>query len=119
MRRTVITLLALTCTAALAEELHDPMRPPDFGSARHVAARLVQTRVTGLILSPERRAAIVDGHVVSAGDRAGLCLVLEVLNDGVRCRFPKGVRTVLLPARAADVKTHTTITLAATGASKP
>jgi hypothetical protein len=115
----VTILLALTGTAALAEDLQDPMRPPDTGSAPHVTSRLAQTQVTGLIIAPERRAAIVDGQVVRAGDRAGLCLVLEVLDNGVRCRFPKGVRTVLLPAQAADVKTHRAITLAATGASKP
>ena len=119
MKRLTATLLLLAAASAPAQEVRDPMRPPHVGTERVAAARLAPTRVTGVFIAPERRAAIVDGRVVSAGQRVGLCLVIEILNDGVRCRFPTGERVVSLPGRAADVKQHTAVALAATGVPKP
>jgi hypothetical protein len=111
----IATALLLTGAGTLAEDFSDPMRPPAGGTLRGPSVALAPTRVTGLFISATQRAAIVDGQLVSAGQRAGPCLVLEVLDHGVRCRFPKSIRVVLLPNRAAAVKTPTVAALAANG----
>jgi hypothetical protein len=110
---------AATCVAG--EPLRDPMRPPSAAGPVAAAAlpRLVPTRVTALFLSGERRTAIVDGRVVHAGERSGLCLVEEILDDGVRCRFPRSVRVVRLPQVDASFKKPAATAVAANGVPRP
>jgi hypothetical protein len=94
----ILPVLLLACMpgGASAADVRDPMRPPTAATAsvEGQRPRLVPTQVTALFISGERRAAVVDGRLVRVGERSGLCQVEEILEDGVRCRFPRGVRVV-------------------------
>jgi hypothetical protein len=118
MKALVALALTLPLAGALAAagELRDPMRPPaPPPSAAASRPNLVPTKVTALFISETRRAAVVDGQLVRAGERAGLCYVEEILDDGVRCRFPKSVRVVLLPRSTLEMKKPTATAVAANG----
>lgn len=54
--------------------------------------------VNSILVSPERRAAVLDGQVVREGDRIGGRLVLRIAREGVTVREPSG-REVLLTIR--------------------
>ncbi|MFO1427466.1 MAG: hypothetical protein U1F11_10955 [Steroidobacteraceae bacterium] len=101
-----MALFFAACASALAGELRDPMRPagaaPVDGAVR---GGRVPTQVQALFIAPTRRAAVVDGRLVHEGERAGLCEVLEILDDGVRCRFPRSVRVVRLEQAPSSIKT--------------
>jgi hypothetical protein len=113
----LLTGAAITATAAASDEMRDPMRPPSATAPVVDGQRSnrVPTRVTALFISGERRTAIVDGRVVRTGDRAGLCQVEEILDDGVRCRFPRGVRIVRLPQADASFKKPAAAAVAVNG----
>ena len=85
MRRTILlTALALLLTggadlAAAEEALRDPTRPysPLQGS-RAAAPRFV---VNAIIISPERRVAIVNGRRVTVGGSLGGATVVAIKKD--------------------------------------
>ena len=112
----VVALLFAACASALAGELRDPMRPAGAAPAGGAARRgRVPTQVQALFIAPTRRAAVVDGLLVHEGERAGQCEVLEILDDGVRCRFPRGVRVVRLEQAPSSIKTPAAAVAAANG----
>lgn len=105
MKPFLFATLALVSTSVAADPIRDPMRPPSAGvTVPGQRSNLVPTTVSAVFISPTRRSAIVDGRLVRAGESAGLCQVLEILDEGVRCQFPKGTRIVRLPGTAAAFK---------------
>lgn len=116
MKAVLIALFAVACTSLAAEPVRDPMRPPSASSSvPGQRSNRVPVTVSAIFISPTRRSAIVDGRLVRAGDSAGLCQVLEILDEGVRCRFPKGTRIVRLPGSAASFKQPVVPAVAANG----
>jgi hypothetical protein len=113
----IVLMLAGASSGAIGADVRDPMRPPSAvaASVEGQRPRLVPTRVTALFISGERHAAIVDGRLVHAGERSGLCQVEAVLDDGVRCRFPRGVRVVRLPHAEVTFKKPAAAAVAANG----
>jgi hypothetical protein len=115
----VVPLLGLLSSGVIAAEVRDPMRPPSAVAAttgvEGLRPRLVPTQVTALFISSERRAAVVDGRLVRVGENSGLCHVEEILEDGVRCRFPRGVRVVRLPRTEYTFKKPAAAAVAANG----
>ncbi len=101
----------------MGDELRDPMRPPSAvaASVEGQRPRLVPTQVTALFISSERRSAVVDGRLVRVGERSGLCQVEAILEDGVRCRFPRGVRVVRIPQAQYAIKKPAAAAVAANG----
>ena len=99
-----------------AAELRDPMRPPGLAQGGPQRSSVAPTRVTAVFISPTRRAAVVDGKLVHAGESAGLCFVEEVLDRGVRCRFSKSVRVVQLPTQDYAIRKTTATAVVANGA---
>jgi hypothetical protein len=113
----LVLMLACISSGTMADEVRDPMRPPSAvtASVEGQRPRLVPTQVTALFISSERRAAVVDGRLVRVGEHSGLCQVEEILDDGVRCRFPRGVRVVRLPHAEVTFKKPAAAAVAANG----
>jgi len=75
--------IALFSNAAAAEELPDPTRPPAFiaAPAASVGAEVAHAGLQSIIISPIRRAAIIDGETVELDGKHGDARLIEV-NEG-------------------------------------
>lgn len=102
-------LLALGAGATHAGEaseeisLRDPMRPDGHRPQRESASAEEQSRqwhwhVNSILISEERRLAVVNGRSVRAGDRIGPASVVEILPYAVRLRHDGEMKTILLEA---------------------
>jgi ribosomal protein L14 len=82
-RRAVVCLLALAAGAAAAQaaQLADPTRPSATAAP---AEREGGMHVEAIIVRATSRVAIVDGHLVRAGDRIGDVVIEAVTPEGVR-----------------------------------
>ncbi|HYR06005.1 MAG TPA: hypothetical protein VEP71_04910 [Gallionella sp.] len=100
--RTIHTLtMALLSVAANAEELSDPTRPPPgftlpavspaSGTAANQSAGL-----QSIIISKNRRAAIIDGETVELGDKYGGAKLIEVNEGSVVLRSAQGRQVMTL-----------------------
>jgi len=97
--------LTLTVLAALlsgplltkAEELlRDPTRP--YSARPFVPAHVATFKVTAILVSQERRVAIVNGRRVVEGDQVDGATVIEILTDRLQLDFHgKEITTRLLP----------------------
>jgi hypothetical protein len=101
--RTLIFLAVLFAHGARAEGLRDPMRPA--GSAPPAAPRMLALQSLRLegVIDGQKRFAIINGRLVSAGDEVAGVRILEVLSQGVRFERAGKVTTLMLPARSANV----------------
>lgn len=98
--------VALYATAACAEVLLDPTRPPDgiAGSAGDGAAytgyavksQPVTRGLQMVIVSSSRRAAVIDGRTVELGGKYGEASLIEVNEDGVVLQGKQGRRVLKL-----------------------
>jgi MSHA biogenesis protein MshK len=94
-------VLALTCTAhaptVLAQVLRDPTRPP-FASARGTASAVTQTGWTlqSVLISPERRYAIINGEIVPLGGSVAGAELIAIAEERVTLRPADGLRVVQL-----------------------
>ena len=75
-------LFAAACTARAGEGLVDPTRPTSRVAAPESVGDGIH--VEAVILRAGSRVAIVNGHIVRAGDHLGDTLIEEVTADGVR-----------------------------------
>lgn len=100
---------------AVAENLRDPTRPAIHRGSPGVAepVRPAAWVLQSVLISPERRYAIINGEVVSPGESIGGAQLLGVTEGRATLRTPEGVKTVeLFPdvagrpsrGRAASVK---------------
>ncbi len=100
MRHTSI-LLALVCMAvastAVAQALRDPTRPP-AGSAKGTAGKIAQSGwiLQSVLISPERRCAIINGEVVQLGGSIAGAELVAVAEGRVTLRTQEGLRIVHL-----------------------
>jgi len=99
-----LSVLAAT-SLSHADTLVDPTRPPitvhKSGPAREVES---DVRVTAIFQSGERRVAVLNGQVVTAGDRVGAVTIQEINADGVRYVRAGRVEFARLPKQAAKVR---------------
>ena len=74
--------LAAATVALAAEALPDPTRPADFtpGPDEAIAERLA---LQSILISPNRRQAIINGQAVKVGDHVGSSKVVEIGRDKV------------------------------------
>jgi MSHA biogenesis protein MshK len=92
-----ILLLAAPLRAA---ELVDPTRPPASHSGAAEPAPAEGWQLTSILVSPERRVAVIDGRRLRVGDRLGDAEVVEIRLTGVRLRNARGVLELpLQPSR--------------------
>ena len=100
MRRISI-LLAVVCMAAastaVAQALRDPTRPP-AASAKGIAGKTEQSGwiLQSVLISPERRYAIINGEVVPVGGSVAGAELVAIAEERVTLRTPEGLRVVHL-----------------------
>lgn len=92
------SVLAASTLAAQAQVVIDPTRPPDIvASARpHAATRF---NLTAILISPDRRLAVINGVALRVGASLAGATVLGIGPDAVRLRLPSGhlIRLTLYP----------------------
>lgn len=100
MRHTSI-LLAVACmalaSAAVAQALRDPTRPPAM-SAKGAAGKIEQSGwiLQSVLISPERRYAIINGEVVPLGGSIAGAELVAIAEERVTLRTQEGLRIVHL-----------------------
>ncbi len=80
-RIAITALLALLLageTAASAAPLGDPMRPYYLGTSRTVTEAKTAWQVQSILISPERRIAVVNGKSLAVGDSIGNATVTAI-----------------------------------------
>jgi MSHA biogenesis protein MshK len=112
-------LLCLISTVAFAQVLPDPTRPPDaIISPVDQPSASKDSGLQSLIISPTRRAAIINGQSVELGDKLGDARLVEVHESYVVLRDAEGKHVLRMfegveikrkvPAATANVAiTHT------------
>lgn len=86
-------LLSLSPVAA-AENMSDPMRPPMGGAAVERSSGEPRWQVTGILISPERRLAMINNRLIGVGGRVDGARVRNIYSNSVELDI--GGRTVLL-----------------------
>lgn len=91
-------LLALCVAPAIvsAEILPDPTKPPAEVSAPQGAFVPAGNALQTIIISPHRRAAIIDGQTVELGAKHGDVRLIEVSEGGVVLEGSEGRKTLAL-----------------------
>jgi MSHA biogenesis protein MshK len=80
-----------------AEELPDPTRPPALlGSAQLAAPVTAGPVLQSVLISPQRRAAIISGQAVKAGGKYGEYFVFKITESEVVLRRGKEIQTLKL-----------------------
>lgn len=87
-------------TAAQAESLPDPTRPPSVGSVGSSASGPVAGQggptLQSVIISPTRKAAIIDGETVELGGGYGDAKLVKVSESEVVLKTAEGLQTLKL-----------------------
>ena len=91
-------LCVLNASTATAQALRDPTRPPPAESARGAAGRIEQSGwvLQSVLISPERRYAIINGEVVKLGGSIAGAELVAVAEERVTLRTREGLRIVHL-----------------------
>ncbi|GAB4350697.1 MAG: hypothetical protein Kow006_13730 [Gammaproteobacteria bacterium] len=100
--RTVTLWLALCAVGGVApaQELADPTRPADYRKSAPApsAPALPALKLTSIMISPERRIAIIDGRLLRPGSVHKGLRVVSIERDRVRLEGAAGSVTLqLLP----------------------
>ena len=101
LMRSAPILLAVICTAAastvVAQALRDPTRPR-AASAKEMTGRTGQSGwiLQSVLISPERRYAIINGEVVAVGGSIAGAELVAVAAERVTLRTAEGLRVVHL-----------------------
>jgi MSHA biogenesis protein MshK len=87
-----ILLLSLSLVPAtvIAQTLVDPTKPPAELSARAGEETVESNELQSIIISPTRRAAIINGQTVELGGKTGDVRLIEVSETGVVLQGAKG-----------------------------
>ena len=93
-----VLICVVTASTATAQALRDPTRPPSMASARGVAGRSEQSAwiLQSVLISPERRYAIINGEVVKLGGSIAGAELVAVAEERVTLRTQDGLRIVHL-----------------------
>lgn len=105
-------LLSATFVSAVAEELPDPTRPPiEIGASSGQSGRgeasggdAAQRGLQSVIISPNRRAAIINGKTVELGEKYNDAQLTEVTENGVVLSGAQGKQRLLLMFPAVKIK---------------
>lgn len=91
-------ICVVTASTAAAQTLRDPTRPPSVASARGGAGRIEQSAwiLQSVLISPERRYAIINGEVVKLGGSIAGAELVAVAEERVTLRTQDGLRIVHL-----------------------
>jgi MSHA biogenesis protein MshK len=102
-------LLLLSGAQLVAAPLEDPTRPPDFiGGVNGNGSQQGQVpswEVSSILISGDRRLAVVNGETVRQGDQVGNARVIRISPTAVTLRTSIETFTVkLLPAQIKSVR---------------
>ena len=95
-------LIAGVCMAVAstvyAQTLRDPTRPAMVANSKGVAARAEQSGwiLQSVLISPERRYAIINGEVVPLGGEVAGAELVAIAPERVTLRTPEGLRVLHL-----------------------
>jgi MSHA biogenesis protein MshK len=100
MRYTALLLMVIFMAAAstaFAQALRDPTRPP-IASKRDITEAPEQSGwiLQSVLISPERRYAIINGEIVPLGGSVAGAELIAVAAERVTLRTPEGLRIVQL-----------------------
>lgn len=106
-RASIFCLLSSVLSPSVAEDFPDPTQPPaginavssGQGAAAVVVGQTVSPARRGLqsiIISPVRRAAIINGETVELGEKAGRSKLVEVSESGVVLQGARGRQVLTL-----------------------
>lgn len=102
--RNSLALLLLCVPAVLsAQVLNDPTKPPAEINAPPGAEVTVGNALQTILISPDRRAAIIDGQTVELGAKHGDVRLIEVSESGVVLEGLQG-RQVLALFPSVEIK---------------
>ncbi|MBC8007024.1 MAG: hypothetical protein H7X76_03140 [Prolixibacteraceae bacterium] len=90
-------ICAVTASTAAAQTLRDPTRPPAL-SAKGAGGKIEQSGwiLQSVLISPERRYAIINGEVVPIGGSIAGAELVAVAAERVTLRTREGLRVVHL-----------------------
>lgn len=97
---TVFFALGVWSGMSAANDLADPTRPPDYRKpvVTRSAPSLPAMELTSIMISPERRVAIIDGHSLRQGATHRGLRIVAIESDRVRLEGAAGNVTLkLLP----------------------
>jgi len=92
----VLLLLCAASACVSAEVLPDPTKPPAEISAPQGGGMLSANLLRTIIISPHRRAAIIDGQTVELGAKYGNARLIEVSASGVVLEGSQGRQALTL-----------------------
>ncbi|UCD69108.1 MAG: hypothetical protein JSW48_03170 [Betaproteobacteria bacterium] len=92
--------LALFCLTSAAQRLRDPTRPPPgaFAATKATTKSVAPKTMTlqTVLISPQRRTAVINGKVMSLGDTIDGYRLAEIRESEVVMKGSKGTRTLRL-----------------------
>lgn len=78
MAQRLIALGLLAATAAAAQGLSDPTRPPSASAPSAARSEAPPARLQSVLISPGRKLAVIDGQTVALGGRLGEAIVVAI-----------------------------------------
>jgi MSHA biogenesis protein MshK len=100
----VLTVVAASTAAGAQASLPDPTLPPAAGpvdgASKAPVGRTTNLghRLQSVLISPERKLAVIDGRTVPLGGQIDGARIVEITEDGVTLR--RGTQTETLPLHA-------------------
>lgn len=95
--RLVGAALAALAWTASAQGLTDPTRPPSAGpGAAEAEPQAGGPRLQSILLSSERKIAVIDGRSLRVGDRVGDATLVQISEGGVLLRRGNELHTLAL-----------------------
>ena len=82
--RLIVLAAFLLATPACAQGLSDPTRPPTAPlAATDAGADTAASQLQSVLISPDRRLAVINGKTVALGDRVGDATLTQINETGV------------------------------------
>ncbi len=105
-------LLASSSAVTIAQQLRDPTRPP-FGASSKPATEKSRSRgglvLQTVLISPERKTAVISGRVMSVGDTVSGFRLVEIREGEVVLKGSKETRTLRLYPEVSKVEVTATL----------
>ncbi len=114
---TIFSFCSLLSTGAIADQVGDPMRPPEVFVPGGRGLQMVGdassgTMLQSVLLSSGRRLAIINNQIVGVGDKVGEARLVSIMQDSVVLRDKNGTRRLtLLPVDKIPMRHGEAVTL--------
>lgn len=92
----LMVLSLLTASEGDAAQLLDPTRPPDFFGQAQPSTVSAGPVLQSVLISPQRKIAIISGKTVQVGEKFGESSVLSITETEVVLRNGKSLQTLKL-----------------------